>query len=134
MEDIQSRNDIVILVDRFYEKVLADELIGLFFTKIVKLNTKIHIPVMYDFWETTLLRGRSYKGNPMVKHIELDRMKAIEKKHFDRWIVLWQETVKENFVGEKAMLAIQRANQIAQLMQHKISDVRLRNSNFRDLT
>lgn len=125
MKDIQSREDIVTLVDRFYKKVLFDDLIGIFFNEIVKLDTKVHIPIMYDFWESTLLGSRSYKGNPMIKHIQLDRIKSIKQEHFERWIGLWEETVGENFNGEKAALAIQRAKQIGDLMQHKLKMNRL---------
>ncbi len=122
MKDIQNRDDIVLLVDKFYAKVLKDELIGVFFIEIVKLDTKVHIPIMYNFWESTLLGSRNYQGNPMIKHIQLNRMKAIKPEHFERWINLWEETVIENFSGEKASLAIQRAKQIGELMQHKLKE------------
>ena len=122
MKDIQNRDDIVLLVDKFYAKVLKDELIGVFFIEIVKLDTKVHIPIMYNFWESTLLGSRNYQGNPMIKHIQLNRMKAIKPEHFERWINLWEETANENFSGEKASLAIQRAKQIGELMQHKLKE------------
>lgn len=120
MVDIQSRKDIVELVDQFYQQILSDDLIGVFFNEIVKLDVDKHMPIMYDFWETTLLGNITYKGNAMLKHIQLNRMKAIEEKHFARWIHLWENTINNNFEGEKASLAIKRATQIAELMKYKI--------------
>lgn len=120
MKDIETKDDVILLVDKFYEQVLADDLIGVFFNEVVKLRVDIHIPVLHDFWATILLGERSYKANAMLKHIQLNQKKAIEPKHFERWLSLWEKTVNEFFTGEKASLAIQRAKQIGELMQYKI--------------
>lgn len=49
MTDISSREDIQLLVDSFYKQVLKDEVIGHFFTTVVKMEWDIHIPIMVDF-------------------------------------------------------------------------------------
>lgn len=118
--DITSRADIELLVDRFYKKVLADKKIGQFFTEVVQLNWDKHMPIMYDFWETTLLGNIKYKGNPMLKHIELAQQRPLEAEHFAQWLELWRTTIKELFDGDKALEAITRAENIASLMQFKI--------------
>ena len=120
VKDIQTRTDIKTLVDEFYKQVITDDLIGHFFTEVVKLDLDKHLPVMYDFWETTLLGNMKYKGNPMTKHIELSRKKTLDSEHFDRWLALWVSTVTANFDGIKAEEAIQRAKQIGELMKYKI--------------
>ncbi|SDS05698.1 group III truncated hemoglobin [Gramella sp. MAR_2010_147] len=120
MKDIQNRKDIELLVDEFYKLVIKDELIGHLFTQIVKLDWNVHIPVMYDFWETSLLGKTKYKGNPMLRHIELNRKETLKPEHFDRWLSLWEQSIKSNFKGEKAGMAIQRGHQIAELMKFKI--------------
>jgi hemoglobin len=120
MQDIQERADIELLVNRFYEKVVPDRLIGHFFTKVVHFTWEAHIPVMISFWETVLLGVQSYKGNPMVKHMELDALQHLEPVHFERWLYLWQQTVRELYAGEKAEMAIDRAHSIAQIIQVKI--------------
>jgi hemoglobin len=120
LKDIENRGDIETLVDEFYKKVIADDLIGHFFTKVIELKWDRHIPTMYDFWETTLLGKMRYKGNPMVKHIELNRKESLNPEHFDRWLALWESTVTENFGGGKAEEAIHRARQIGELMKYKI--------------
>lgn len=120
MNDINDRQDIKILVDAFYKEVVKDDLIGHFFTKVIHLDLEKHLPVMYDFWETTLLGNIKYKGNPMVKHIELSRKEPLIPKHFQRWLSLWVNAVKENFDGPKAEEAMQRAKLIAELMKFKV--------------
>ncbi|MCB0429869.1 MAG: group III truncated hemoglobin [Flavobacteriales bacterium] len=120
MPDIETRKDIEILVDAFYKKVITDERIGDFFTKVVKLDWNLHIPIMYDFWESMLLKHTVYNGNPMIKHIDLNRKKALKPEHFECWFALWEETVNEHFHGEKAGEAISKARQIGGLMMVKI--------------
>jgi len=120
MQDIQNRADIELLIDEFYKKIIADDLIGFFFTKIVQLDWDKHIPVMYDFWESTLLGKPIYHGNPMIKHIELNHKEPMTAKHFDRWLALWESTIKEYFDGEKAQEAITRAKHIGELIKLKI--------------
>jgi len=120
MKDIEDRQDIKLLVDAFYKEVVNDDLIGHFFTKVIPLDLDIHLPVMYDFWETTLLGNIKYKGNPMVKHIELSRKEPLNPEHFERWLSLWGTAVTENFDGPKAKEAIERANLIAELMKFKV--------------
>lgn len=120
LKDIETRADIELLINEFYKGVIEDDVIGFFFTKVVKLDWKTHIPVMYDFWETTLLGNMIYKGNPMLKHIELSKKEPLKAKHFKRWLSLWETTIRENFEGKKAKEAIQKANQIADLMLFKV--------------
>ena len=56
----------------------------------------------------------------MMKHIELDRISRLEDGHVDRWMKLWKETVDENFEGDVATNAKERAHQIAELMKYKL--------------
>ena len=120
MRDIETRDDIELLVNEFYKKVVPDPLIGHFFTRVVHFSWEVHIPVMISFWESVLLGGQAYKGNPMVKHIELDALYPLDPLHFDRWLYLWQETVRALFEGDKAKEAVDRAHSIAQIIQAKI--------------
>lgn len=121
MKDIETRDDIELLVNEFYKKVIPDRLIGHFFTRVVHFSWEEHIPVMISFWESVLLGGQAYKGNPMVKHIELDALYPLDPLHFDRWLYLWQETVRQLFAGDKANEAVDRAHSIAQIIKTKIA-------------
>ena len=124
MKDIENRQDIEKLVDEFYKKVRVDDVIGHFFMDLVEINWDKHMPVMYDFWETTLLGNLKYKGNPMSKHFDLNKKQLLEPDHFERWLSLWESTIKDHFVGEVAEEAIQRARQIAGLMKYKMEQLK----------
>lgn len=120
MKDIQTKEDVQKLVDSFYIKVQKDEIIGHYFTSIANVDWSMHLPKMYQFWETLLFGTVSYKGNPMAVHFPVNAIEAIEKRHFEHWIALWTQTVHENFEGETAELAIYKAKNIANLMAFKM--------------
>jgi hemoglobin len=82
-KEIKTAKDVHLLVDTFYEKVIHDPIIGFIFTEVVQLSWEKHIPVMYAFWGSILLDEHSYSGNPMMKHIELDKKIALTPAHFD---------------------------------------------------
>jgi hemoglobin len=111
--DIASRKDIEILVNRFYDQVKTDELIGPLFSHV---DWPHHLPVMYDFWSSMLLGDQSYRGNPLQKHLPL----PLQREHFERWLKLFTKTVEENFSGDKAEEVKVRAGSIAGIFQHRM--------------
>ena len=123
-KDIATEADIQVLVDTFYEKVLVDPVIGFIFTDVVQLSWEKHIPIMYTFWASILLGNHSYSGNPMTKHIDLDKKITLTQEHFDRWMELWEANVQAHFTGDIANEAINRARMIAPLMLHKVTESR----------
>ncbi|MBX2970632.1 MAG: group III truncated hemoglobin [Cyclobacteriaceae bacterium] len=112
-KEIQSRAEIKLLVDSFYNKVNADELLGPVFAHV---DWPHHLPIMYNFWSSVLLGEMSYSGNPMAKHLNL----AIGKEHFARWLELFTATVDEHFEGYNANEAKNRAHTVAQLFQYRM--------------
>lgn len=124
MKKLETREDIELLVNRFYDKVSRDEAIGFFFNDVAKVDWSHHLPKMYGFWETLLFGHISYKGNPMAVHFPINAQVGIEKHHFAHWLSLWTETVEENFTGEMAETAIYKATNIANLMAHKMEVAR----------
>ncbi len=120
IKDIEDRKDIELLVDTFYEKVLKDDTIGYIFNEVAKIDLAKHMPLMYDFWETTLFHKAIYKGNPMRIHVDLNTKEPLKKAHFDQWLSMFNATVNDLFYGEKAELAKTRALSIATVMQIKI--------------
>ena len=124
MKNLESRENIELLVNSFYEKVVKDETIGFFFKDIIKVDWDKHLPKMYSFWESILFGQMSYKGNPMAIHFPINESTAMEKKHFDRWLSLWKETISENFEGENASMAITKSENIAKLMSYKMEMAR----------
>jgi hemoglobin len=118
---ITDKSDVKWLVDRFYDKIKADKIVGHIFNDVMKVNWEVHLPVMYAFWENALFCTGGYKGNAMKKHIKINRVTPLQKKHFNRWLQIFNETVDEYFEGDKARLAKQRAHSIATIMQVKIA-------------
>ncbi|MEL6674199.1 MAG: group III truncated hemoglobin [Bacteroidota bacterium] len=110
--DIQNRADIERLVDHFYQQVKKDELIGPIFTEVVPLVWEIHMPIMYEFWETVLFQG-NYRGRPIPKHIALDKKFPLQEVHFTRWKALFFESLDSMFAGPVA----EKARNKVQLME-----------------
>jgi hemoglobin len=127
MKDIESKEDIALVVSQFYEKLLTDETIGHFFTEVITLDLQQHLPVIISFWDSMLLGANTYKGNPMTRHFELNSRSTMERTHFDRWLQIWEETINEYFAGKVADEAIARSRSIALLMHHKMSLVNNKN-------
>ena len=119
MKDIVSQDDIQVLVNSFYDKVKTSE-IGFFFEEIAKVNWEKHLPKMYIFWESVLFATVKFDGNPMGAHFPINEIIPLEKKHFEAWLKLWKETVDENFSGEIAESAKNKAENIAKLMSFKM--------------
>ena len=113
MKDITSREDIILLVNSFYEKVNQDDLLKPIFSHV---DWPAHLPTMYNFWSSMVLGDQSYQGNPFQKHVHL----AIDSSHFNRWLELFTQTVNENFAGFKAEEVKSRAQNIAGVFQHKM--------------
>ncbi len=121
--DIENRDDIILLVNTFYDKVKPDETIGHFFNRVVNVDWEKHLPVMYHFWENIIFHTGGYSGNPMKQHVDLHQKSPMKKEHFNRWIQLFNETVDELFEGVKAEQAKQRALSIATVMQINIGQL-----------
>ena len=113
MKDIQTEEDIENLVHTFYAKVRADEVLSPVFNEVIKGDWEPHLATMCNFWSTLLLYTRKYMSDPMVKHVPL----PLEKRHFERWLELFNGTVVELFEGDTARDAIRRASNIARVMQ-----------------
>ncbi|MBP6687199.1 MAG: group III truncated hemoglobin [Lacibacter sp.] len=122
-KQIENRDDVIRLVDTFYDKVKPDPVIGFFFSKVIAVQWEQHLPLMYNFWENIIFHTGSYTGNPMRAHMNLHGQSAMKKEHFDRWLQLFNETVDELFEGEKAEQAKQRALSIATVMQINIAQL-----------
>lgn len=120
MKTIQTKEDVVFLVDRFYEKVNTDDLLAPILNDFAKVNWETHMPVMYTFWNSILLGEASYSGRPFPKHLPL----PIQKEHFNKWLELFHRTVDDNFEGELAIEAKNRASTIAQIFSHKIKSIK----------
>lgn len=119
-KDIQNRDDIVLLVNTFYDRVRSNPVIGHIFNDIAKVDWEHHLPKMYSFWASLLLHEHSFSGNPMQKHIALSTITTLDESKFKEWLTLFFDTVDTLFEGSVADDAKTRAENIARLMLYKI--------------
>ncbi len=122
--DIRNREDIRLLMERFYDKLLADASISYLFTDVAKINLDEHFPVLVDFWDSILFQADTYHKNAMKPHVDLHQQSPLEAHHFKTWLSYFIATVNELFEGEKAELARQRATSIATIMQIKVIEMK----------
>lgn len=116
MQEILTLTDIQLLVNRFYDKVRTDDLLGPIFKGVIQDNWDQHLNKMYRFWQTVLLKEPTYMGAPFPPHAKL----PVDQTHFDRWMALFTETIDTHFTGEKAAEAKWRAEKMATMFLSKI--------------
>lgn len=119
-EDIRDRADIELLVRRFYETVKADPMLGPIFTERFKIDWPQHLQRTADFWENSIFFTGTYTGNPMATHRGVHEKNPLNTDDFQRWIQLFTATVDENFAGNKAEFAKQRALTIIEVMKARV--------------
>lgn len=118
--DIATEEDIKTLVDSFYDKVNKDNLLSPIFNEIAQVEWDHHLPTMYKFWSSMILRTNTYRGAPWPKHAVL----PVTADHFARWLTLFKQTVDEHFQGTKANEAKNAAASIADTFQNRLQLLR----------
>lgn len=121
--DLAGREEIETLVNAFYGKVQADPLLGFIFNDVAKVDWPAHLPRMYAFWETVLFRKGGYTGNPLAAHARLVTETPMGREQFDRWLLLFKETVDDLFQGEKADHIKNCAEDMASVIYSRINGV-----------
>lgn len=121
MKDIETMDDVKLMVDTFYGKIREDELLGEIFNNRIGDNWPVHLEKMYNFWGSILLGITQYNGRPFPPHAEMN----LEKHHFNQWLNLFFDTLEELFEGEKTDEAKGRANSIAAIFYSKIQTIKM---------
>lgn len=120
MKDIENQDDLYLLVDEFYKKLLSDTSISYIFTDVVKIKIEEHLPILVTFWSQAILGTGGYTNNLTQIHLDIDKKEHLSKDLFDIWLNHFYTTVDENFLGEKAEKIKTQALSIATIMQIKI--------------
>ena len=123
LPDLTDRVGIIRLVDRFYERIREDGLLGPIFSEVAQVNWETHLPKMYDFWDTVLFRSGTYRGNPLSAHAKLVPKTDMSRAKFDHWLELFRETVAELYEGENAGHIVRCAEDMANVLYSKINNV-----------
>jgi hemoglobin len=114
--DINGKKDVQQIMTEFYAKATQDEVIGVKFNHI---NMTEHIPKIVEFWSTIIFYEGDYKGSPFDKHLPLH----LKKQDFERWLMLFEETVRAHFEGEMTEEIINRAKNIGRIFLFKIESL-----------
>lgn len=121
--DLEGRPEIEKLVNRFYDRVRVDSVLGFIFDKIAQTNWETHLPKMYAFWETVMFRSGGFVGNPLVAHAKLVPLTDMGRDKFDHWLMLFRSTVDELFTGPNAEHIKSCAADMANVIFSKINNV-----------
>jgi hemoglobin len=105
--------DIARLVDRFYERVRADPVLGPVFNPAVE-DWDEHKRLLTAFWSSVALGARSYRGNPMAAH----RPHAITAGHFRHWLALWEDTARAELAPAQAAQMVEYAQRIGRSLRY----------------
>ncbi|MBD79014.1 MAG: globin [Crocinitomicaceae bacterium] len=123
--DIESRQDVFNLVDKFYKKIRADEMLGPIFNRAIS-DWPEHLEKLTDFWESQLLFTKRFRGNPQQAHIDIDAREghSISNAHFGHWMNIWFETADELYKGEITERAKHNARKMSTFLYLKIWEAR----------
>ncbi len=116
MKDIESLEDIVVLVDTFYAKVQQNGLLAPVFDAFVAGNWDEHHDKLYRFWQSVLLKEMTYSGKPHKHHEKME----VSRQHFDKWLEIWTQNVDEHFAGPTADRAKYRGATMADNLFRKM--------------
>jgi hemoglobin len=79
------------VVVEFYRRARRDERLGPVFEAHVH-EWDPHLARITDFWSAALLRTGRYSGRPVEQHRSIA---GIAAGHFDRWLALFEQTVRD---------------------------------------
>lgn len=102
------------LIDRFYARVRADDVIGSLFNDAIA-DWSGHLDKLQSFWSSVMLTSGRYKGRLLPAHVQhADRLSVAS---FDRWLALWRQTTTELFEPSAAAALQEKAERIAESLQ-----------------
>jgi hemoglobin len=100
------------LVRAFYARVRQDPLLAPIFASRVS-DWEPHLNNMFAFWSSLTLQTGRYHGQPMAKHMPL----AVDARHFDRWLALFEDTARNLCPPTAAERFIERARRVAESLE-----------------
>jgi hemoglobin len=121
MPDMDSRENIEFFVDRFYERLLADEQLAPIFVDVADIDLTVHLPHIKDYWCKLLLGEKGYQRHTMNIHRQLHTKRSLRAEDFERWLDFFTTTVDAHFAGDQAERAKQVAAAIAVNMESGLS-------------
>lgn len=96
------------VVMEFYRRARRDERLGPVFEQHVR-EWDTHLERMTDFWSAALLRSGRYSGRPVEQHRTIFDLSG---GHFDRWVELFESTVRDMCAPREAEAFLIRARRM----------------------
>lgn len=124
MKDIENNDELYLLVDAFYKKLLTDTSIAYIFTEVVKIKLQEHLPILVIFWSQSLFNKGGYFKNLTNIHLDINAKEYLSPELFKIWLNHFNASVDENFTGLNAEKIKTQALSIANVMQIKIQNER----------
>ncbi len=98
------------VVRAFYAEIRQDPDLAPVFAAAIPSDWEPHLKKMMAFWSSVMMMSGRYKGQPVVKHQALTKVRP---EHFERWLSLFGQTVDQICDAEVAALFRERADNIA---------------------
>ncbi|MFC4637938.1 group III truncated hemoglobin [Deinococcus hohokamensis] len=95
----------------FYARATQDEQLGPVFEQIGPFprgGWPVHIARLEGFWRAVTGGPSAYRGQPGPAHSGL----GIGPAHFDRWLTLWEETLREELPATEADVLLRLARRM----------------------
>jgi len=121
MKDIQTPDDLYLLVDTFYQRLLGDPAIAYIFTDVVKIHLEEHLPILVTFWSQAILGTGGYTRNLTQIHLDVSAKEYLSPELFRIWLGHFNTSVDALFQGPKAEQIKTQALSIATIMEIKIA-------------
>jgi len=117
MRDLETKNDIELLINAFYSKLLQIDEMKIVFAGI---DFPSHVPHIVHFWSFVLFDEPGYKTNVFEKHVNL----PIKIHQFDMWLEVFINAVDDLYKGKKAERAKQHATVLAHTFKSKWQNIK----------
>lgn len=122
MNDVQTQDDLYLIVDVFYKKLFADDRISYIFTDVVKIKLEEHLPILVTFWSQAILGTGGYFNNLTQIHLDVNLKSHLSKELFEIWLEHFEASINEYFAGFNCERMKNMAHNLSTIMQIKIAE------------
>ena len=120
IQDLDSRSQIHDLVVHFYREIVFDDLLGPVFDEVAEVDWTTHIPKLIDYWSRVLLGEAGYDGYILHAHQQVHEIESFRPELFDRWLLLFVESVDARWHGPIAERAKSHAERMAGILARRL--------------
>jgi hemoglobin len=120
--DLSTRTDIHDLVVEFYRAIVNDAELGYIFGEVAEVDWTLHIPKLIDYWCRVLLHQPGYDGYILAAHQHVHDIEPIPREMFDRWYLMWLDSIDSRWEGPIADKAKSHAAKTMKMLAHRLRD------------